>query len=134
MTKPMMAITAGLLFTLAGMILLSQYQHGAAAAGQAGAGGQGTVAGVLMDKACSAENNTTAKALKHGKDCAQMEDCAKSGYGVVTADGKFLAFDAAGNEQAAAFLKQYKGSSAIKVKVEGTVEGSTLKVTSIKAG
>ncbi len=33
-----------------------------------------------------------------------------------------------------AFLKEFKGSKSIKVKVEGTVKGSTLKVTSIKAG
>ena len=92
------------------------------------------IAGVLMDKACSAENKTMAQALKHGKDCAQMEDCVKSGYGVITADGKFLTFDAAGNQQVAAFLKQYKGSAGIKIKVEGTVEGSTVKVTAIKAG
>ena len=31
-----------------------------------------------------------------------MPDCEKSGYGVFTADNKYLVFDAAGNEQAAA--------------------------------
>lgn len=95
---------------------------------------KGPVSGVLMDKACSADNNTTAKALKHGKDCAEMEDCVKSGYGVITSEGKFLEFDAAGNKQAVAFLKQFKGNTNIRVRVEGDVEGSTVRVKSIKAG
>ncbi len=111
---------------LAGAVLL-------AAAALAVAGGKTTVSGVLMDKMCSSENNTTEKALKHGKDCATMEDCAKSGYGVLTAEGKFLTFDATGNKTAAAFLKQFKGDDTIKVRVEGTLEDSTLRVTSIKA-
>lgn len=92
-----------------------------------------TFSGVLMDKACSAENKITEKALKHGKDCALMADCVKSGYGVLTAEGKFIAFDAAGNKKVAAFLKSFKRDDSIKIKVEGTLENSTLKVNTIKA-
>lgn len=98
----------------------------------AAAGEKTTVSGVLMDKACSAENKTTEKALKHSKDCALMEDCVKSGYGVLTADGKYIAFDAAGNKKAAAFVKKFKGDDSIKIQVDGTLEGSTLKVATIK--
>ncbi|MGH8246946.1 MAG: hypothetical protein ACREUU_11005 [Gammaproteobacteria bacterium] len=89
------------------------------------------VSGVLIDKMCSAENKTEEKALKHGKDCAEMEHCAKSGFGVLTKEGKFLTFDAAGNKKAEAFLKSFKGDDAIRVKVDGEVEGSSIKVASI---
>ena len=105
----------------------------ALAAGLAAGGEKTTISGVLMDKMCSAENKTTEKALKHSKDCALMEDCVKSGYGVLTADEKYIAFDAAGNKKTAAFLKKFKGDDSIKINVEGTLEGSTLKVTTIKA-
>lgn len=103
------------------------------AVGLAAAGEKTTVSGVLMDKACSAENKTTEKALKHSKDCALMEGCVKSGYGVLTADGKYIAFDAAGNKKAAAFVTKFKGDDSIKIQVDGTLEGSTLKVATIKA-
>jgi len=103
------------------------------APGLAAAAEKTAVSGVLMDKACSAENKTIEKALKHGKDCALMADCVKSGYGVLTAEGKFLAFDAAGNKKASAFLKKFKGDDSIKIKVDGTLENSTLKVSTIKA-
>jgi hypothetical protein len=59
--------------------------------------------GVLMDKMCSAkalqEGGQKAAAM-HKRDCALMPDCMKSGYGVVTAEGKFLAFDESGNQRA----------------------------------
>lgn len=90
-----------------------------------------SVSGVLMDKMCSGENKTEEKALKHGKDCAEMDHCAKSGYGLLTKEGKFLTFDAAGNKKAEAFLKSFKGDDSIRVKVEGELDGSSIKVASI---
>jgi len=56
----------------------------------------------------------------------------KSGYGVFTADNKYLVFDAAGNEQAAAALKSSKKKDNLKVKVSGEVDGETIKVASLK--
>ena len=57
-----------------------------------------TVDGFLIDKMCSAKMvEKGGDALKtHTKQCAGMPDCKASGYGVVTADGKFLKFDASG--------------------------------------
>jgi len=92
------------------------------------------VNGILMDKMCSAR---TAKeggqkfAESHDKKCALEPPCAKSGYGVYTADGKFLSFDDAGNAQAAAALKATKNVDHLKVSVNGTVQGTTLKVMSL---
>ena len=57
------------------------------------------VQGILMDKMCSASavKQGQAFATKHDTKCALVPDCLKTGYGVFTADNKFLALDAAGN-------------------------------------
>jgi len=59
------------------------------------------VDGVLMDKMCSmkAMKDGQSAAAMHTKECALMPDCQKSGYGVFTADGRYLKFDAAGDEK-----------------------------------
>ena len=46
--------------------------------------------GTLIDVMCKDQDP-----VKHTRKCAI--GCAKSGYGLLTADGKFLKFDAAGN-------------------------------------
>lgn len=93
------------------------------------------VQGVLMDKMCSAmavkEGQKFAKA--HDTKCALDAACQKSGYGVLTADGKFLVLDAAGNAKAAAALKSTKKTDNLQVIVEGDVQGDTIgKVSSLK--
>lgn len=93
------------------------------------------VQGVLMDKMCSAmavkDGQKAAKA--HDTKCALDPACEKSGYGVFTADGKFLALDAAGNAKAAAALKSTKKTDNLQVIVEGDVQGGTIsKVSSLK--
>ena len=95
---------------------------------------QKTVSGTLMDKACSAETiKKGAQAIKeHDIGCATMDDCAKSGYGVVTSDGQFLAFDAAGNKRAAAALKTATKKTDLQVSVTGDVSGDQIKVTTLK--
>ena len=60
-----------------------------------------------------------------------MPDCEKSGYGVFTADNKYLVFDAAGNEQAATALKSSKKKDNLKVRVSGEVTGDAIKVASL---
>jgi hypothetical protein len=91
------------------------------------------VEGVLIDKMCSmkAVKDGQKAATMHTRQCAMMPDCEKSGYGVFTADNKFLVFDAAGNEQAAAALKSSKKKDNLKVKVSGEVTGGTIKVASL---
>ena len=65
-----------------------------------------TFTGILMDKSCRVDMKEDAKG--HDKACNLMPDCVKSGYGLVTADGKFLAFDPKGNKDASAWLKATK--------------------------
>lgn len=92
------------------------------------------VEGILMDKMCSMSVAKEGQkfATSHDTKCALSPDCAKSGYGVVTADNKFLALDAAGNAKAAAALKATKKTDNLKVTVEGEVTGGTIKVASLK--
>jgi hypothetical protein len=89
-----------------------------------------TVKGILMDKSCAVDMKMDAKT--HDKDCGQMPDCVKSGYGVVTDDGKFVAFDAKGNKDAAAWLKATKQKTNLQVTVTGTMDKNVLKVSEIK--
>jgi hypothetical protein len=111
-------------------------QLGAAAALLAGLcpAEQKTISGYLMDKACSADaiKKGEKMAKEHGVDCAMMEDCVRTGYGVFTADGKFLPFDAAGNKKALAALKATKKQNDLHVTVTGDVSGDSIKVASLK--
>jgi hypothetical protein len=95
---------------------------------------QKTITGYLMDKACSADaiKKGESMAKEHGKDCALMDDCVRSGYGVFTADGKFLPFDAAGNKKALAALKATKKENDLRVTVTGDVSGDSMKVATLK--
>jgi hypothetical protein len=92
------------------------------------------VEGTLMDKMCSmkAAKEGQKAAAMHIRQCAMMPDCEKSGYGVFTTDNRFLAFDAAGNEQAANALKASQKKHNLKVRVSGEVDGDTIKVASLK--
>jgi hypothetical protein len=60
-----------------------------------------------------------------------MPGCAKSGFGVVLGDGKFLKFDETGNAMA---LKRLKASGVkdkdLKAKVMGSLDGEVIKVES----
>jgi hypothetical protein len=102
--------------------------------GLAGALSAADIEGTLMDKMCSmkAAKEGQKAATMHTRECAMMPDCEKSGYGVFTTDNKFLAFDAAGNEQALKALKTSKKKDNLKVTVIGDVEGDTVKVASLK--
>ncbi len=67
------------------------------------------VQGYLVDIACASEEGQRANfGAKHSKDCLQMPDCAKSGYGVLTDDKKVIKFDAASNEKAKQFIADLK--------------------------
>jgi hypothetical protein len=58
--------------------------------------------------------------------------CAKSGYGLVLADGKFMKFDEAGNAKALAALKATSKEKDLKAKVTGTLDGETVQVQSVE--
>lgn len=91
-----------------------------------------TVKGHLVDLACAAEDGQKAGfGAKHTKDCLQMPECVKSGYGVLTADKKVIKFDAAGNEQAKKFIAEMKATKDVKVDVTGAVTGDSMTVSKI---
>jgi hypothetical protein len=65
----------------------------------------------------------------HTTKCALQ--CQKGGYGLITADGTYLKFDAAGNEKAVAALKATKKEDHLRATVTGERDGETVKVTAI---
>lgn len=82
----------------------------------------------VIDVGCS--KKAAANADAHTRDCALM--CAKSGYGILTSDDKFLKFDADGNKKVLEQLKASDKTDHLRVDVTGDVQGDTLKVESVK--
>src|SRR5215813_12242450 len=74
----------------------------------------------LVDTQCA--DKVKADPDKHTKKCALA--CEDGGYGIYTADGKFLKFDASGNEKAAKAIEATQKTDHIRATVEGTVSGS----------
>ena len=80
--------------------------------------------GYVVDVVCFADHvkdsseAATKVAAEHTKECALMEDCVKSGYGIY-ADGKWYPFDAKGNELAKAVFEKTGKKDHIKMTVEG---------------
>ena len=93
-----------------------------------------TLNGYLIDNACAA-NHASDKTFPdwvktHGNSCALMDSCEKSGYAVY-AEEKLYKLDDKGNDAAAELLKNTKAKKGLHVKVEGTVDGDTVKVTKL---
>ena len=93
-----------------------------------------TLDGYMIDNAC-ASSHATDKTFgtwvkTHGTSCATMESCEKSGYAIYAGD-KLYKFDDAGNTSAEELLKNTKSKKGLHVKVEGTVDGDTIKVTKL---
>ena len=90
-----------------------------------------SMTGVLIDNACGGkdEMKTEADAAKHPMSCAKKSACAASGYQLVVGD-KHYKLDDAGNTKAKEYLQN---AESTKVTVEGSMDGDTMKVTSIKA-
>jgi len=80
--------------------------------------------GYVVDVMCFGDHakdkveDATRIAAEHTKECALMDDCVKSGYGLY-ADGKWYPFDAKGNELAKTLFDKTKRSDHLKVIVEG---------------
>lgn len=87
--------------------------------------GAETWTGHLIDANCKTKDPAT-----HTTKCAI--GCASGGYGIVTADGKFVKFDKAGDEKALAALKATRKEKDLKVTVSGTLEKDTIKVSSLQ--
>jgi len=90
---------------------------------------EATVKGYLVDLSCAAEGaGQPGFGAKHSKSCLQMDECAKSGYGVLTDDNKVIRFDKASNDQARKFIADLKKTKDIKVNVTGSLNGDTIAV------
>ena len=103
-------------------------------AGSLFAGAPQKIQGHLVDVACASENAAKPKpgfAAKHSKDCLQMEECASSGYAIVTADNKVIKLDAKGNETAKKLIAESKKDADFKASASGTLEGDKLAVESL---
>ena len=91
------------------------------------------VKGYLVDLSCAAEEGQKAGfGAKHTKACLQMEECAKSGYGVLTPDKKVIRFDNASNDQAKKFIAGIKKKADVRVIVTGSVKGDQITVNKIE--
>src|SRR6266480_1061562 len=83
-----------------------------------------TLSGTVVDIMCRGKD-----LAGHTRECAVT--CSRSGYGLVTADGKFLKFDEAGNARTLTALKKLTREKDLKAKVTGTLNGDLLKVETI---
>jgi hypothetical protein len=80
--------------------------------------------GTIVDVMCRGKD-----LAGHTRECSLS--CAKSGFGVVTGEGKFLKFDEAGNARTLSMLKQLTKGKDLKAKVTGTLDGDLIKVQAI---
>jgi hypothetical protein len=102
------------------------------------------IKGIMMDQMCSGKADLRISgatgtlvggrivAEAHTRECLMMPECQKSGFGVYTADNKFLKFDEAGNRKALAAIKASTKLDDFEVEVTGEVKGDTIKVVSLK--
>jgi hypothetical protein len=95
-------------------------------------GKKATLTGHLVDQMCGgSEVKDAAKAAEHSKECALMDHCASSGFGIF-ANGKYVKFDAEGSKKAKALVEKTKKEKDIAIVAEGTLEGDTLTVATLK--
>ena len=91
-----------------------------------------TITGNLIDNACAeSAKDLDMKAKNHSTSCAMMDGCEKSGYAVYAADKKLYKLDDKGNDLAAGVLKNTQTKKGVKVSVEGTLDGTTIKATKL---
>jgi hypothetical protein len=84
-----------------------------------------TFTGTLVDVMCKGRDLAS-----HTRECAI--NCAKSGYGLALADGKFVKLDENGNIRALALLKKSTQDKDLKAKVTGVRDGDLIRVESIE--
>ena len=80
--------------------------------------------GTLVDVMCKGKD-----VAGHTRQCAV--NCAKGGYGLVLADGKFVKLDESGNAMALSKLKASTKDKDLKAKVSGKMDGDIIAVESI---
>jgi hypothetical protein len=106
---------------------------GLAAGGAAQAQQAQEMKGHLVDVMCATKHATESDYIaKHDKKCLLMEGCIKSGYSLVTAEGKVVKLDPKGSQMALDLIKKTDRESNWAVVVNGTMSGDTLTVSSIQ--
>ncbi|HKB70105.1 MAG TPA: hypothetical protein VKH46_04625 [Thermoanaerobaculia bacterium] len=83
----------------------------------------------LVDSMCAGKAAVEAAPDSHTTKCAIQ--CQASGYGILTADGRYLKLDRKGNEQAAAALKATNKADHLRVDLEGERQGDEIEVRSL---
>ena len=90
--------------------------------------------GTLIDMTCwNARTGNTATLLReHSKSCLEMPDCIRSGYAIVTADGKVYKMDPASNESTTKWIAATSRDADWRVNVKGRVQDGLLDVGKIQ--
>ena len=83
----------------------------------------------LIDQKCSTKFKPSTVET-HTLSCALA--CKSVGYGILTSDDTFLKFDKDGSQKALDELKTSTKKDHLRATVTGELQGSTLKVQSIK--
>lgn len=84
-----------------------------------------TWTGTVVDVMCKGKDLAS-----HTRECAV--NCAKGGYGLVLADGKFVKFDEGGNARTLGQLKKLGREKDLKAKVTGELAGDVIKVRQVE--
>src|SRR5262245_7056941 len=97
----------------------------------------GFVAALSLTALADSWSGTVVDVMCKGKDLASHTrqcslNCAKGGYGLVTADGKFLKFNESGNAKTLYLLKSSSKEKELKAKVTGALSGEVINVESVE--
>ena len=95
-----------------------------------------TLKGYVVDQMCggkmAAKENAMEKAEGHTRDCALNDQCAASGYGIMSG-GKYYKFDEKGSATAKALVEKSKREKGLFFVAKGKVgDDGTMTLTSLK--
>lgn len=95
-----------------------------------------TMQGYVVDAMCAKgmmknSETTMKKAAAHTKACALEEECASSGYGLIS-DGKWYKFDEKGDKDAKAWVENTKLEKGLMAEVSGKIKDDQFTLASIK--
>ncbi len=90
--------------------------------------------GTLIDLTCWNDRTGDAATLlrEHTKRCLQMPDCIRSGYAVVTPDGKVYKLDSASNQTTTQWIAATQQDANWRVDVKGRMQDGLLDVSKIQ--
>jgi hypothetical protein len=103
-----------------------------AASGSSAGAADETREGILVPAACTSSHETKSAAEEHTTKCALERECVAAGYGLYL-DGKFLAFDDAGDKTALKYFQETKKADQHLVRVTGDFSGKEIRVTNLEA-